>query len=266
MQGQLFTQDFLTRGIDATPPWQETSADAMTRFEQALQAIFAQLPPDSAINEAQTEALIILPVLAELGWGADVLPQVNLSGKRRDDVPDLLLFADSAAKAAAINEGRDERRYGHVLALLEAKRWQRALDRGDAVEPADPGAPSSQMLRYLSRAEVVSDRRIQWGVLSNGAVWRLYWQGARSRAEEFFEVDLDAALGRRSEAAGTQAGEAAEQTDPARALKLFFLFFHRAAFFDPDLGRRRAQFSRLRAQRSAAVRRKSLARPGRAGF
>ena len=34
-------------------------------------------------------------VLVELGWGDDYLPQVNLSGKRREDVPDVLLFPDA---------------------------------------------------------------------------------------------------------------------------------------------------------------------------
>ena len=71
-------------------------------------------------------------------------------------------------------ESKDDRRYRHGLALLEAKRWLRPLGRGDSSEPADPGAPSSQMLRYLSRTETVSDRAIQWGILTNGAVWRLY--------------------------------------------------------------------------------------------
>ena len=98
---------------------------------------------------------MIEPVLAELGWGDDTLRQVNLSGKRREDVPDLLLFPDAAAKAAALAEPKDDRRYRHGLAMLEAKRWQRQLDRGDPAEPQDPDAPSSQMLRYLSRVDVM---------------------------------------------------------------------------------------------------------------
>jgi len=63
----------------------------------------------------------------------------------------VLLFADGRSKAAALGEAKDDRRYRHGLAILEAKRWLRPLDRGDAAEAFDPGAPSSQMLRYLSR-------------------------------------------------------------------------------------------------------------------
>lgn len=224
MQGQLFSQDFLHRGIRETPPYEALIDTQFDAFRAALGAIYAPLNVESTINEAQTEQLVIEKVLVELGWGDDYLPQVNLSGKRREDVPDVLLFPDSAAKAAAVAETRDDKRYRHGLAILEAKRWLRPLDRGDAAEAHDPGAPSSQMLRYLSRVDVVADRAVKWGVLTNGAVWRLYWQDARSRAEEFFEIDVAAALG----VPGVLIEFDAPQ--PEHALRLFFLMFHRAAF------------------------------------
>ena len=224
MQGQLFTQDFLLRGVLATPPWEALDATAFDGFVAALQGIYAELRADSTLNEAQTEQLVIERVLVELGWADDYLPQVNLSGKRREDVPDVLLFAHAQAKSSALAESKDDRRYRHGLAILEAKRWLRALDRGDPSEAQDPDAPSSQMLRYLSRVDVVADRAVKWGILSNGAVWRLYWQDARSRAEEFFEVDVAAALG----VPGTQRSP--DDPPPAHLLKLFFLFFNRAAF------------------------------------
>ena len=50
------------------------------------------------------------------------------------------------------------------------------------------------MLRYLSRAETLSDRRIQLGILTNGRLWRLYYQGAKSRSEEYLEIDLASLL------------------------------------------------------------------------
>ena len=151
-----------------------------------------------------------------------------MSAKGREDVPDLLLCARAADAKAADAERDDHRRYRHGIAVLEAKRWMRPLDRGDAAEPTDPGAPSSQMLRYLSRADVVSDRAVKWGVLTNGAVWRLYYQDARSRVEEFFELDLAFALG----VPGVE-GEV-EQVEPEHALKLFLLLFGRAAFLPQE--------------------------------
>ena len=146
MQGQLFTQDFLTRGATETPPFQALTDTAFTAFCASLKRIFAGLDGASTINEAQTEALVINKVLVALGWGDDTLPQVNLSGKRREDVPDVLLFANAAAKATALPL-KDDQRYRHGLAILEARRWLRPLDRDDSAEATDPDVPSSQMLR-----------------------------------------------------------------------------------------------------------------------
>jgi len=224
MQGQLFTQDFLRHGIQETAPWQALDDAALDAFIARLRAIYASFKADSVLNEAQTEQLVIERVLVELGWGDDYLPQVNLSNKRREDVPDILLFADAQGKASALAESKDDRRYRHGLAILEAKRWLRPLDRGDSAEPGDPGAPSSQMLRYLSRAEVTSDRAVKWGLLTNGGTWRLYWQDARSRAEEFFELDVAALLG----LPGVQPD--LDGYAPEHGLKLLFLLFNRAAF------------------------------------
>ncbi len=227
MQGQLFTQDFLTRGVLDTPAYQEFSDTALAAFRAALQGIFKGLDGASTINEAQTEQVVINKVLAALGWADDYLPQVNSDPKGREAVPDCLLFANADARARALAEPKDDRRYRHGLAILEAKRWLRPLDRGDGKDVFDPDAPSSQMLRYLSRVDVASDRAIKWGMLTNGAVWRLYWQDARSRAEEFFEIDLANALG----LAGIQNDFIdLDEVEPNHALRLFYLFFQRSAF------------------------------------
>jgi hypothetical protein len=228
MQGQLFTQDFLLRGVQGTPPYQDFGDAAFAVFQSELQGIFSGLDVSSTINEAQTEQLVINKVLVALGWADDTLPQVNADPKGREAVPDCLLFASPKQKALAVAETKDDRRYRHGLAILEAKRWLRPLDRsaerGDASNAFDPDAPSSQMLRYLSRIDVASDRAIKWGMLTNGAVWRLYWQDARSRAEEFFEIDLAAALGVQG------VRHELDDIEPAHALKLFYLLFQRQAF------------------------------------
>ncbi|MBI3916126.1 MAG: restriction endonuclease [Betaproteobacteria bacterium] len=101
----------------------------------------------------------------------------------------------------------------------------RALDRGDATDRLDPGTPSNQILRYLSAVEIASERAIRWGILTNGAVWRLYYQGARSRSEEFLELDIAGLL----QVPGTQA-DLEFGGDARHSLKLFFCLFRRDAF------------------------------------
>ena len=113
--------------------------------------------------------------------------------KGRDDVPDGLLFEDASTKAEA-NAFREEwKRYGFGLAIVESKRWQRPLDRQSG-RRGEETAPSTQMLRYLRRVEDLTTGKLRWGMLTNGARWRLYYQGARSVSEQFFELDLAAVL------------------------------------------------------------------------
>lgn len=163
--------------------------------------------------------------LGLLDWQDLYLRQATTSGARREDVPDLLLFPEANAKQAALKEKRDDRRYRQGIAILESKRWLRALDRGEATDRLDPGTPSNQILRYLSSAEVASDRAVRWGILTNGRHWRLYFQGARSRSEDFLELDLGALLGVKG-----AHGDTLDAADAQHGLKLFLCLFHRAAF------------------------------------
>ncbi len=222
MQGKLFTQTFLEQGITQTEAWQNQPEYA--QFVETLKSIFANLSANSTINEATTESEIIWKVLEALDWH-DTLPQQTASLSGRYDVPDGLLFPDAVAKTAALAETKDELRYRHGLVILESKRWQRALDRDDKTDTL--GTPSTQMLRYLSRVEVISERRIQWGILTNGRHWRLYWQLARSRSEDFLEIDLAVAVGM---ADIKVAPGSVEAENPAHFLKVFYLLFQRSAF------------------------------------
>jgi hypothetical protein len=94
MQGQLFTHDFLTRGILDTDPWRTCDDAALDGFIAALRRVYGSLAADSTLNEGQTEDELIAPILDLLGWGCSWLSQVNLSESGRDDVLDFLLFPD----------------------------------------------------------------------------------------------------------------------------------------------------------------------------
>jgi hypothetical protein len=224
MDGKLFSQDFLLDGIKETAVWKALSDDALNVFTDGLKSIYAPFAADSKPNEANTESQIIEKVLDLLDWRELTLKQNNVSSKRRDDVPDFLLFPDEEAKQAALKEKREDNYYRHGIVILEAKRWMRPLDRGDATSKLDAGTPSNQILRYLSSVEVASERKVRWGILTNGAVWRLYWQGARSRSEEFFELNLAELLG------VPGIGQNLFGMDASHGIKLFFCLFHHGAF------------------------------------
>lgn len=230
VQGALFTRDFLEAGIVETEAWRELDDAAVAAFREAVLAVFRAFPVASRkVSEAQTEDDLIWKVLALLGW-EHWSRQVNLSPKGMEHKPDGLLFADQAAKDRANIKPEEWRRYADGLAIVESKRWLRELDRKDS-QPGDMGVPSTQMLRYLDRVNVVTHGALRWGILTNGRFWRLYYQGATSVSEEFLELDLPTLMG----VAGFDPG--LFDGDPGHFLKVFMLMFGRAAFLPGADGR-----------------------------
>ena len=224
IRGSLFAPDFLNQpeSISELPEWGDLDDTTLDDVEIHLRAIFERFPCDGRPNESQTEDDLIWPTLNCLDWTA-TLRQQNLSGVGRTDVPDGLLFADDAAKRRAIGIKDGSAQYAIGVTMVESKRWLRPLDRAsDQII-----APSTQMLRYLRRADDLTEGRLRWGILTNGAQWRLYYQGARSVSEGFFEVDLAAVL----DIPGHNEGLFALTSDERRhCLKLFVILFGRKAF------------------------------------
>jgi hypothetical protein len=235
IRGGLVTKDFLVEGIAATDAWKRLDDLAGSGLEAELRRLVASVAKMRKPTEPDTESKLIWPVLGALGW-ADTLIQQNLSARGRQDVPDVLLFGDTETMDRATKLDA-YKRYALGLCVVESKRWGRPLDRED--RGTEAGVPSTQMLRYLRRVDDLAGGKLRWGILTNGRLWRLYWQGAPSVAEDFFEVDLAKALGVEPvdlvdmEAVGGGGPDAAR----ARALRLFVLFFGRGAFLPDNAGR-----------------------------
>jgi hypothetical protein len=229
----LFTEYFLTEGVRQSAGWTGLDDPAIEAFRDRLAHVVDDLQIRYSPNEAETERDLIEPVLRLLGWN-DFLPQQTAAKKGRSDVPDYLLFASAAAKTSAGPVPSNEK-YKLGASILEAKAWELALDKPNGRE----GTPSNQLLRYLGRVEIESEGAIRFGMLSNGRLWRLYDQKARtSRLEAFIEIDLFEALGLLVPA------EERIGADPARAthlLRLFLWLFGRAAFEPVPSGRIRIE-------------------------
>ena len=232
-QGSLFSNDFVCESIARLADWSALDDDATSALARDLRAIFDRFPVARTPNEAQTEDDLIWPVLSRLGWSHS-LRQQNLTLKGRDDVPDGLLFEDEAAKAKANRAQEEWKRYEFGLALVESKRWTRPLDRQSG-KRGEETAPSTQMLRYLRRVDDITAGRLRWGILTNGVRWRLYYQGARSVSEQFFELDLAAILGVPGHDGGLFA---LDENSRAHWLKVFALAFRREAFIASLVDRR----------------------------
>ena len=105
-------------------------------------------------------------------------------------------------------------RYGDALVVEESKRFGLSLDARETDGGNRSRTPHRQIRGYLTTAEIESDGRIRWGILTNGGVWRLYDHLARPRESGYFEVDLGASL----------------EPGNEDALRAFYLLFRRESF------------------------------------
>ena len=213
MQGQLFTHYFLTDGIRTTTEWKAPVdvPEEFASFRKGVSEAFASFAGYSDPNEAFTEQDLIRPILELLGWTA-YMPQQGSA--RNEDIPDHLLFEDEWAKARAASRKKPADRFQDALLIEESKRYGLPLDYRDKEDKVQTNSPHGQILRYLSTAGYATDDRIRWGILTNGAAWRLYDNRTRPRSGAYYEVDVPAIL------------EENQQDE----LRTFFLLFRRQAF------------------------------------
>jgi hypothetical protein len=187
VRGGLFTRYFLEDGICQTAAYRTLDPVEVVAFADAIRGLWAKLAAMPKPSEAETEAEFIFPALNLLGWHH--LPQQE-PGRGHRDIADALLFLTDAAKHGARPLATADRfKRGAVVVENEAR--DTPLDRASGKHEA----PSSQILRYLSRAETQSDGAVRWGLLTSGRFWRLYWAQARARAEGFVEFDLAGLIG-----------------------------------------------------------------------
>jgi hypothetical protein len=202
----LFSQHYLEHRIQECPEWQVDVAAGFGALEKLYLSKKDLLP---TLSEAQTEEVFIKPALDILGFSH--IPQVTTRGKGRAERPDYALFACEADRDSAYPLQNDETAfYARVRAIAEAKYWERPLskvssnDRRDIYKNTNP---SFQISSYLTGTGV------DWGILTNGREWRLYYRQASSTATEFYSVDLVELL----------------QSGDLEQFKYFWLFFRQEA-------------------------------------
>lgn len=217
--GLLFTDDYLTESITQEAEYRDIDVDYVY---QQVQLVFEKFPTSSSPSEAKTEDDLIWKVLSILGW-QHFDRQVPLSESGRENIPDGLMYLDEDTKLKANESSSDWEYYNFGVALIESKRWMRKLDRGMA-RKTERTAPASQVLRYLRRVDDLTNGKVRWGILTNGAVWRLYFQGSRSVSEQYFEFDLYSLF------CESPTSEAVNQEYREHWLRVFILMFRREAF------------------------------------
>lgn len=207
----LFSDHFLEKTLPDQPGWEQLGQEAEAVRVQVAK-IFADYTPTD--NEAQTERDLIRPVLEELGHETfEVQPALYTPGGVKR--PDYVFYRDEAGLASGKNVTLTEELIeGRAFAVGDAKYFDRPMDmslkrRGDAFSNQNPSFQISFYMRYSG---------VQWGILTNGRLWRLYHKDSAHRLDRFYEVDLSEVL------------------DWTEAFLYFYAFFRRGAFEEGPLG------------------------------
>lgn len=211
----LFSDHYLNETLPARPDWRAL-ADEAAGVMQVLGRILGSYTPSA--NEAQVEEELVRPVLRLLGHEGTFEVQASLKTPDGTKKPDYVLYRDAASLAANKNRTlTDELLKGRAFAVGDAKYWERPLDLSlgggsrDAFTNKNPGY---QISFYMQHAGT------DWGILTNGRMWRLYHKGTAHKLDRFYEVDLPALV---------ESGDAED-------FLYFYAFFRRAAFEDGALG------------------------------
>ena len=209
---QLFSDHYLNSILPRRLDWQELSVEARGVLSD-LQRLFADYTPSD--KEAQVEDDFIKPVLRRLGHTFEVQP--SLSTPDGTKTPDYVFYRDQAALIANKKKKlNDTLLAGHAIAVGDAKAWDRPLDVSLKRVGGDPFTnknPSYQISFYMQHTG------LDWGILTNGRLWRLYHKDTAHKLDRFYEVNLPELL----------------ESGDVNNFLYFYTFFRRQAFDPGDL-------------------------------
>ena len=208
----LFSDHYLNATLPTRPDWKALADEARPVMEEISSLLDTYTPSE---NEAQVEEELVRPVLRLLGHTFEVQPALlTPEGTKR---PDYVLYRN--AESVTANKGRtltDESLKGSAFAVADAKYWERPLDvslKGGKRDAFSNKNPSYQVSFYMQHSGT------EWGILTNGRLWRLYHRDTAHKLDRFYEVDLRDLV----------------ESGSAEDFLYFYAFFRRAAFEDYPL-------------------------------
>jgi len=208
----LFSDHFLQERLLEWKEWKVN--EDLDHFRSDLLALYeAKKPILPHLNEAQTEDEFIKPVLDFLGYANSYIVQASTKIGQQTNRPDYALFPDTSTKDKAYKKIEDND-YTQCIGIADAKYWGRELDLAKSSE-RDTFTnlnPSFQIAGYLTGTKQ------NWGILTNGRLWRLYSTKSHLPLGNYYQVDLVQLL----------------EEAPTEALKYFQVFFQKEALLRVD--------------------------------
>lgn len=208
----LFSDHFLQARL---PEWKEWDIDTeLVSFHDSLRSLYdSKKPILTHLNEAQTELEFVQPVLDLLGYSNSYIVQAPTKVGQHTNRPDYALFPDVNTKNKAYQK-LDQNDYSHCIGIADAKYWERELDIAKAIDrdTFTNQNPSFQIAAYLTGTKQ------NWGILTNGRIWRLYSSKSDLPLGNYYQVDLVQIL----------------EEAPIDVLKYFYVLFRKQALLQVE--------------------------------
>lgn len=176
-------------------------------------------------NEHQFEDDFISEVLEILGWSFIRQEEKIIQGKL--EKPDFLLFTNQDSKNTYLQIPKEQRTANneHFSVIAESKAYKVEIDNKKIKDN-----PHFQILRYLSNLKK------DYGILTNGRIWRFYDNSKLSATKIFYEIDLEAilAMSNPQDESTLESSRQAESKKPylsqLQAFNYFYYIFHAKNF------------------------------------
>lgn len=202
----LFSNYYLDNQIKNNSEWKKDEHKVVFSEIKKLYDTEKDFLP--SLNEKQLEQRFFGPIFNILKHTIEVN-----EGTESQEFPDYAFFPDRNSLDDAHKKKGTNSFYNNAFAIGEVKRWGIELDRFGKDEKDRKRNPSLQIWIYLH------DVSPKWGILSNGAKWRLYCKDRRR--DDNYEVDLPTLLA----------------TNDIESFRYFYYFFRRDAFLPSQDGR-----------------------------
>lgn len=163
-------------------------------------------------DDAQFARVFLQPVLRALGWSSVPLAVGDVGVQNREAPHRCYALCPDGFSASELymRPGADQELDAWALAILRVGAWGAALDRPARMGGGPPNEDATVELVIMGTGQVEHDgaeepispahhlvgdlqaTEVQWGILTNGRVWRLVSRDANSLVRTYYEVDLGA--------------------------------------------------------------------------
>lgn len=179
---------FVDERIEEMSSFPEWSSERIEQARRELEELLEkrQVVIDETPEELETQYYWISYVLRALGYCGSVAEPVPHGAEAGEPRPDYTLFysAEDFRRAVGLRGHREF--FVDALGVMRILGWDSSLDEYDTEE--EGVSPAYDIDRHMRNSDM------NWGVLTNGRLWRLYHRDSSGLMNTFFEVDLIEAL------------------------------------------------------------------------